>query len=61
MRPEQPAFEQEDDPMRSRQQMRGVFRPALLDLPVANLALEFAISLQAVGLHRASRLNHLPD
>jgi hypothetical protein len=61
MRPQKPTFEQRNDPMHPRQQMLGVGRLTLLDLPIVNVAFHFAVRLQAIGHHGAARFDGLAD
>src|SRR6266511_4421106 len=57
MRAQQPTLEQRNDPMYSGQQMLGVRRLMLLDLPVVNVAFQFPVSLQAVAYDGAARFD----
>jgi hypothetical protein len=49
VRAQQSTLEQRNDPMYSGQQMLGMGRLMLLDLPVVNVAFQFAVGLQSVA------------
>ena len=61
MSAQQPTLEQRNNPMHPRQQMLGVRRLVFLDLAVVNITFQFAVSLQAVGHHRAARFDGLDN